>query len=71
MCKSTEVTVTGVFHHASGSWDLWLTETDDRGQVELLGNAAHASDALVNLLQSLRNALMQSHFIGDLETNRG
>lgn len=71
MCDSTEAIITAVYHRASGQWDLWLTETDNRGQVELLANAQQAHIDLVNQFGRLRNALLLDHSFVDPEKTDG
>lgn len=70
MCLSIETVITAVYHPQSGQTDLWLTESDDGGQFELLGCVTGARDDLVNLFERLRNALQCEGPLGVLDRPR-
>lgn len=68
LCPTTETVVTCVFHQDSGKIDIWLTESDEHGQFELMSYCADARPAIVNLFDRLRNTLAHEAYIGAIAT---
>jgi hypothetical protein len=59
VCMGTyEVILTAVFHPDSNTWDMWVTQTDERSQYELVAFASDVHPAIVKAFHDARNAIV-------------
>lgn len=54
-----EVILTAVFYPDSNTWDMWVTQTDERSQYELVAFSADVPVAIVNAFHDARNAVVR------------